>query len=235
MSAKPNHNGVFEMGGYRDLSRYVPAGLILAVMLSTGCGGSAYQYAGYSMDDFFPFDGERTWEYINTDITIPYKVIATLDSEHRTEGSTKIYAVDYDKECLDPTSKDCVDEGYLRTVEWSSDPTDGVMLHSLTDILGKTNFTPPITLAASRMAVGDTVVTNTDGVTFTATFDVIASECPIQWVDTWTDCPKITLDDGGAGAALAGEYYAIGGYNVVAMELTGDTGQWQLLYATYQE
>jgi hypothetical protein len=72
-------------------------------------------------------------------------------------------------------------------------------------------------------------------VTYTSTFDVIVSECPIQWVDTWTGCPKITLSDGGAEAPLAGEYYAIGGYNVVAMELTGDTGQWQLLYATYAD
>lgn len=208
---------------------------LVVLLCVSGCGGGTYQYAGYGMDDFFPFDGERTWEYINTDFTIPYKLVATLDSEARVKDSTKIYSIDYEKECLDPKSKECANEGYLRTVEWSSDPTDGVLLHSIEDIGGRTVFNTPISLAASRMTVGDTVVTETDGVTYTATFDVVSSVCPIQWVDEWTDCPKITLDDGGAGAPLAGEYYAIGGYNVVAMELTGDTGQWQLLYATYSE
>ena len=187
------------------------------------------------MDDFFPFDGARTWEYVSTDVSVPYKLIATLDSAFEEVDGKKVYTVDYTYDCLDPKGKDCPDAGFVRAVRWSSSASGGVLLHSFEDISGRTNYDPPIALTSSRMIVGDVVSTETDGVSYTSTFDVIVSECPIQWVDTWSDCPKLTLDDGGAGAPLAGVYYAIGGYNVVAMELTGDTGQWQLLYATYAE
>ena len=218
-------------------SRLWGLGSLVLIMTSgaAGCGGGGYQYAGYSMDDFFPFDGARSWEYVNTDVTVPYKMIATLDSAYEEANGQKIYSVDYSYECLNPKSKDCPDAGFVRAVRWSSDASSGVQLHSFEDISGRTNYDPPIALTSGRMVVGDVVETQTDGVDYTATFEVIVSECPIQWVDTWENCPKITLDDADAGAPLAGEYYAIGGYNVVAMELTGDTGQWQLLYATYAE
>lgn len=218
-------------------SRTWGVGSLVMIIASgvAGCGGGGYQYAGYSMDDFFPFDGARTWEYVNTDVAVPYKLIATLDNAFEDVDGKKVHTVDYSYECLDPKGKDCPDAGFVRAVRWSSNASSGVLLHSFEDISGRTNYDPPIALTSSRMVVGDSVETQTGGVTYTSTFDVIVSECPIQWVDTWTGCPKITLDDGGAEAPLAGEYYAIGGYNVVAMELTGDTGQWQLLYATYAD
>lgn len=218
-------------------SRVLGLGSLVLIVVSgvAGCGGGGYQYAGYSMDDFFPFDGARTWEYANTDVTVPYKMIATLDSGYEDADGTKIFTVDYSYECLNPKGKDCPNAGFVRAVRWSANASSGVSMHSFEDISGRTEYDPPIALTSGRMVVGDTVETQTGGVDYTSTFEVIVSECPIQWVDTWSDCPKITLDDGGAGAPLAGEYYAIGGYNVVAMELTGDTGQWQLLYATYEE
>lgn len=202
-----------------------------AAALLAGCsGGSTYSYSGYVMENYFPFDGERTWEFVSTDTELTHKIVAELDPQPTTTGDgIEIYTIDYDLQCLEDGPL-CDGGEPLRSVKWSADQTRGVLIHGV----GNESYEPPITLAAPKMAVGDTVETETGGTLFTASFDQI-TDCPVKWTDAWDECVWLHLDDGGAGVDVAGDYWAVTGYNVVAMQLTGDTGQWQLSYAVYDE
>ena len=206
-------------------------GVLLAL---AGCvGGGSYTYGGYVMEGYFPFDGERSWEFISTDTTVGRKIVATLDTTPEDSASHTIYTITSTLECLD-VDPECPGSELLRTVRWSSDQTDGVLIHSWDEGGDKTTFDPPLQLALPRMAVGEVAETQTGGVSYTSTFDAI-TDCPVQWTDAWTECVKLTVDDGGAGTLPAGTWYAVSGYNVVSFQLTGDTGQWELLFATYLE
>ena len=41
--------------------------LAALALFASGCGGTAYQYAGYNTYEYFPLDGERYWKYVNDD------------------------------------------------------------------------------------------------------------------------------------------------------------------------
>lgn len=212
---------------------FISPSIALAVLAGLGgCTGGSYQYDGYVMETYFPFDGERTWEFISSDSSLEHKIVATLDpNPSSTADATEIYSIDYSLECLDQ-GPFCKDAGHLRTVRWSADQTRGVLIHSIEMATGTVNYDPPINLTTDRMAVGETVETDSNNTRWIATFQGIG-ECPVQWTSEWSDCIHLSLDDGGAGSPLAGEYWAVSGYNVIAMQLSDDSGQWQLLYATY--
>jgi hypothetical protein len=216
-----------------DMRGLWPARLGVLVALA-GCGpGGAYSYDGYVMEGYFPFDGERSWEFISTDTTVGRKIVSTLDSTPEDGASHTIYTITSTRECLD-VDPDCKGTELLRDVRWSADQTDGVLIHSWDEGGTNTTFDPPLQLALPRMAVGEVAETQTNGVTYTSTFQAI-TDCPVQWTDAWTECVQLVVDDGGAGTAPAGTWFAVSGYNVVAFQLTGDTGQWELLFATYVE
>jgi hypothetical protein len=213
---------------FRDVARTMAVG---ALALAAGCsGGSTYSYSGYVRESYFPFDGARSWEFVSSDATLSHKIVAELDPNSQVTGDgIEIFSIDYWLECLEEGPL-CDGEEPLRTVKWSADQTLGVAIHAS----GADSWDPPVVIASPKMAVGDTAVTESGGVTFTSTFDSITG-CPVKWTDAWDECVRILVDDGGAGVDIAGEYFAVVGYNVVAMQLTGDTGQWQLSFAQYEE
>ena len=208
------------------------------ILLVLAACDSPVTYSGYQMERYFPFDGAgRTWEFESTDAAVDHRIVATLDTafETHSDGYTRIYSVTYDRDCKEEGGA-CTD-GWIRDVRWSADAVEGVRIWGFETDAGTVVYDPPIVLAEPEMLADESVETTTGGVTWTATFHGNAT-CPVLWTAEWEDqCIHITLDDGdgngSAGEYLAGEYYAITQYNVVAMKLTADTGTWQLDYATY--
>ena len=203
-------------------------------MLSSGCTGDV-QYSGLTMNPFFPFDGvEREWEYVNEDTTILYKQVSVLDAEFElaADGSTRIYNIATEQRCLN-NDESCEDK-WLYSTRMSSSASKGAQIHGYsTESNPDVAFETPIAFTRGKMETGDAVQTvGVDGHDWTATFEAI-EPCQIQWTDEWDDCAKIRLESSPEGHFLAGTYWAITGYNIVARQLTGDTGRWELIYAKW--
>ncbi len=213
------------------MNRTLVAGLCL-LAIGACDKENPYTFSGTDMYELFPFDGDvRTWEYINVDESLSYRLVAKTRIEDPVEGgSYRIYNVDYTTDCVqtDPT---CVEDELIRTVGISSDVVNGVLIHTVESNGSVINYDPPLALADKEMKPGDTVVTETDGQTFTATF-VGVEFCPVRLNVDWRDCAHITLEDGDAdpltNADIVGDYWAIAGQNIVAIQLSLDTDQWQL-------
>jgi len=204
---------------------------ILLVALA-GCDNPV-TYSGYLMAPYFPFDGERTWEFASTDTSLDYKIVGTLDSNFETmnDGVSDVYTVKYDKKCNNDATG-CSDD-WVRSMRWSTDGQYGTLIWSVENAAGSTPFDPPLQITQPEMLSGDSVSTTTDGATWTSTFQGLDT-CPVTWTSDWGDqCAHFVVDDGGAGHGIVGDWWTITQYNVVAWKLADDTGTWQLDYATY--
>lgn len=207
--------------------------LFPAFLLVLAACDNPVSYSGYLMAPYFPFDGERTWEFASTDTSLEYRLIATLDSEFEQGmgGSVSVYTVSYERKCANDAGS-CTD-GWVRDIRWSSNGGEGILIWGYEDGSGSVAFDPPVMLADAEMLADQTVTTTTGGATWTSTFHGLDT-CPVTWTSEWgARCTHFDLDDGGANHAIAGEYWAITQYNVVAFQLAGDSGVWQLDYATY--
>jgi len=204
-------------------------------MLLAGCAPpDNYEFSGTIVWDLFPFDGNRTWEFINTDETVTYKLKAQTrpgDPDSELSDLYNIYRVDYMTNCVasDPS---CVEDEIIRTVGWSSDVQNGVLIHSFQQDSWDVVYDPPIQVSAPEMLVDETLTTVTDGFNWTSTL-VGFEHCPVHMnVDWGPNCGHFTLDDGDgdelSNFGLSGDYWAIKGQNVVSLLLLGETGDWQL-------
>ena len=140
----------------------------VVLMGAAGCtGDDNFTYKGYVMEDFFPFDGNRSWEFINSDLTIPYKIFAELrpGSEPALDDRVDVFTIDYDTVCLGGAECDESMEGWLRSVGWSSDQDFGTLMHGWDSPgTGPIAFENPIGITDDTMEVNDVVDTTTDGV-----------------------------------------------------------------------
>jgi len=212
-------------------------GLTFFSLLGCPAPPDSITFSGTRLADYFPFDGERTWEFQNSDTSITYRLDATLlVDETVSENAVKRYTVSYTTDCAS-ADKSCVDGEELRAVQWSSDNTNGVFIHSYRtgglDMDGvpleeSTVFDPPIQVADFQGKRGDIVETVVDGVTWTSEL-VAFEDCPVQVSSQWT-CALFRLehDMEGDGYPIEGDYWAVTRYNVVAFDLVGDTGRWEL-------
>lgn len=220
--------------------------MIALLALAACTGGDQFTYSGYPMDDFFPFDGQRTWTFTNADASVANTVVATLNSEPEvpSEGLF-VFSVDYALGCAeegtDTDTAACTGDGdpfRISNIRWSSDTGRGVLIHSFADAAGTTTtFEPPITLADNRGGVSDSWSSTTSDGTYVSTFASIGA-CPVIMTVDWTDCVRMHLDDDGDEATpvskpLHGDWYAVAGFNVIGFQLTGDTGRWELSNTTF--
>ena len=216
---------------------FLAAGFLLA-----GCGQSLPNgplgFGGFTMTEYFSYDGERTWEFVSEDILIDYILVADLNEESEVleDGFTRVYTIDYTKDCIS-TEGGCVEDEYVRSMKWSSNDTYGTFLHGYT-LAGEEAvvFDPPVQITPPSMKREDSVTTETGGSTWTSTLIQI-EECPVQWAVTWDECARFELDDGdgdlATGSPVSGTFWAITGYNVVAMDWPGSPGRWELLKHDY--
>ena len=118
-------------------------------------------------------------------------------------------------------------------MRWSADDDHGVEIWGFSSPIDSVDYDPPIRLANPLMLPLSSASTVSGGLTWEARF-LGHDTCPVTWTSEWDDrCIHIRLDDGSNGSPIAGDYWAITQYNVVAFRLSDDSGTWQLDYATY--
>jgi hypothetical protein len=211
--------------------------LVLSLLLVSACETQEnIEFSGTTMDDLFPFDGFRTWEFINTDNEIGYKLVGQMDNvvEVDDDTSVNVYRVDYSKKDCTAVDPDCLDGELLWSLKWSSSGTYGVRIHGMNegrDEATWVDFDEPLQVATATMKVGETVTSTINGQTWTSTLQAF-EDCPVYLPVEWKDCAHLeVVDTGGdalSGMPIAGDYWAIAGRNVVAISRRSDTGQWQL-------
>jgi hypothetical protein len=213
-------------------SRWITLAPIMSLL--AGCTSpNTIAYLGERMDQYFVFDGDRSWEFISDDTSLPYLMIGDLQEEFVSinEGSTRIYTIRYKTDCLG--AGECDDGAFIWSLDLSFDSIYGAQIHGIT--VGSepaTVFDPAVVLTTPYINQGDVFETVSGGVTYTSTF-IGFEQCPVQWNVDWPKCVHFTLDDGGAGTPLAGDYWANVGFNLVAMDMDMDESFWQLLSAKY--
>ncbi|MBN1337593.1 MAG: hypothetical protein JXB39_16690, partial [Deltaproteobacteria bacterium] len=130
----------------------------------------------------------------------------------------------------------------LAQVDWSSDSSDGILLHALHVEEGDvfTTFDPPILIAEPQAKPEDVQTTVTGGYTFTATFDAIEG-CGTLWAPDWEDedCIVVTLADGDedpvTNGYIVGTYWLVPSWGAALMELDGYPAQWTLAQAVWNK
>ncbi len=195
------------------------------------CGLAPPKYLGEDSYEYFPFDGTRTWEFINADPNVSYKLVVTQLAETTLVDGRNVYSIEHAAECV-AADEACVEGAILRTVRWSSSGTDGVFIHGV--LVGAVDavFDPGITVAGEKMLVdGEPLETATSDGDWTS--DLTLKEvCPVVLQGDWESCSVFEVDDqesSSAHADIAGTYWANVGYNVVAFDLTDDdVDRWEL-------
>lgn len=200
------------------------------VLALAGLGGLAactgeprYQYQGYQVYEHFPLDGDRNWKYSQDDKKVKWLLEVDKVQPSEVVGDHEIVTLDYSRG----------DTGdLLYSVKWSSDSSDGVLIHAFTETGGEdVTFDPPIVFGGYQMASGDSVSTSTNEGDYTATFVAIEG-CPNHWVSDW-DCIHISLE--GTGRAFEGEYWIAPRYGTSLFQPTGYEQNWNLLEAYWAE
>lgn len=202
--------------------------MTLALLSLAGCGGNSFEFGGSPVWELFPFDGERTWEYISTDQALSYKLKVTSLLEPEVIGGVNVYTVDYTTECV-RNDEECITGTVLYQLRWSSTVTDGVQLHGFSVDGGQLQaFEPPILVTEPDAERDDAFVTDAAGFTWTSTL-LGVEECPISLNASWDECSLFEIvAEGGDGWPIAGKYWMTKGNGTAAMEITGEAGRWEL-------
>jgi hypothetical protein len=205
---------------------------LLLLPLAVACTGNAPTYQGLKMSDYFPTDGQRDAEYVNDDPdTVPFTLEVQKVEPTETVGTTEVVTFEWYNE----------DTGELMgAVKWGSSSQDSIQIFAYavgTD--DYTTFDTPVQLTddSNYMNRGESVVTETNGFTFTSTFSDV-QDCPTVWDASWSDCVHITLDDGDgddmAGPIFVGEYWLVHRYGPAWMKLTGYADNWNLAHYDWE-
>jgi hypothetical protein len=206
------------------------------ITLFIACDPGTVGYSGTSMSEFFPLDGSRAATYTNDDASVPYK-LAMQKIEPTTQGENReIVVLEYSE-----------DEGdtLFFSVGWSVQAGDAVQVHNYSVGTGELiTFDPPLQITDDddAMRTGESIVFDTTGSdgsawTVTSTYVEPVPECPTLYTDKWTDCVRVTIDDGdgddSVGLPFAGDYTLVTGYGPAYMTVTGDSAAWDLTNYTY--
>lgn len=202
------------------LATFAPLALLLA------CDGGESQYGGHNVYEYYPLDKERSWKYAMDDDSAGYilevEKVASVDQQ-----GVEVATLEYRKQ----------DSDLLYSVDWSSSSASGVLIYGYTVQGGDTvSFDTPVQFADYQMQAGDQVMTETNGMTFTATFQGI-EECSNLWTSEVWDCAHVTLDDGDGddmtGPPFAGDWWGAGSWNASRFQNTGWTADWVLTAAYF--
>jgi hypothetical protein len=198
--------------------------LLLLPLALMGCNGNSFQYAGHDVYKYYPLDGDRAWEYANTDEEWLLEV---------TKMSPSIIVDDVEVITLEYSVKDPY--ALMYGVDWSSSSADGVMIHgySLEQTGESLSFETPIQFAEHEMVSGESNTTETDGYSFTSSF-VSVETCYNHWTtDDWQCLHFEVLEDGGAELPFLGEYWIATRWGTSAMLTQGNENEWILTQGSY--
>ncbi len=201
------------------------------LVLMSACEPQPVRVSGWQMENFFPFDGARTWEFTSDDVESRHLLIATLDPEAvNLEDGSSLHEISYDLECADVNDTECED-AWVRSLTWSTSRTDGVKITELHGPDIDLVFDEPVLIAGDEMTVGDSVTS----AGFTSTFESI-EPCPVLWTDDWDTCAHMVVTGSGPGSEdIVGDYWAVSNFNVVGLKLESDAAQWRLSDATFAQ
>lgn len=203
------------------------------LMGASGCGGGVTSYSGTKMADYFNAESIVRSTYANEDqATVPDNLLLTQPVPSENVDGRIVFTLEQRMEDDNDT--------LLGGVKWSAPSGEDVWIHGWEDAAGTwTDFDPPIgvTDPSGNMHVGDFVVTETGGVTYTSTF-VGQDDCPVLWTqDTWEDCVHMNIDDGGGATSSAdpasrpifvGDYWLVTRFFVAWMLTSGWDEKWVL-------
>lgn len=218
--------------------------LASACLALAACGGGTVNFQGERIYDRFPLnDGFlRTWSFEADDTSLSYRMAATQlpDPEVLDDDSgVVVHTIEFTARCFNTTGF-CVDEDddgesdrddeVLMSWRISSDSNRGIQFHGITVGTTETVYDPPVVLAEAVMRLGEEVETTSGGTTFTGKFEgTLECPAPKYWTSNPPKCVELSLDDGGAGAPVAGTFFQTGAVGPVAFELDKDEGvRWAL-------
>jgi len=207
---------------------------LVGALLMTACSSTPTTgYNGHNIYEYFPLDGNRAWTYAIDDNSLDY-----LTYVEKTDvvdaGGTKITTLEYRQQ---PQGGDGTPGDLLYSIDWSSDSAAGIVVYGYS-VQGAESVTydQPVQFADYQMATGDTVTTDTNGTSFTATM-VGMESCTNLWTSETWDCVHMNLDDGdgddSAGPPFAGDWWLAGSWGASSFQNSGATAPWVLTLATF--
>ena len=191
---------------------------MLLAALALGCAGTGPGFMGIQVYDHFPLDGSRWWDYAQDDESVLWRM--HIEKNKVTDkGATEVVTLDYGE----------LDGALLYHVDWSSDSSDGVLIHGFqNEGSDAVRFDPPIVFGEPYMEEGDQVETETGGTTFTSTF-VETEARTNHWVpdDEW-ECLKFEVSAAGGDYPFTGTYWIAPRYAISAFIPAGFEDAWVL-------
>jgi len=203
----------------------------IAVLLLTSCGESTYEYAGHDTSKYLAFDGDRSWTYVQDDLSIPWQ-LSVEEGGTSSVNNTDVITLDYS--VRDPKE-------LLFSISWSSDASDGILIHGYSvepaeegDSLVSETFDTPLVVAEYRMVPGDTIPTTAGGVDYISTL-VGVEDCPNNWVPDW-ECLHFNISDGtddASSAPFVGDWWFAADWGPSRFQISGFEEDWVLSEATW--
>lgn len=214
---------------------HVPALAALATTVALiGCGGPSTTYAGASIHEYLPLEGDRVWEYWQCDPgddgCAPDAAFQTLLVEKSpttsSAGNDEVVTLEYS--ILEPTE-------LLYTIDWSSNSRTGIRIHGWTvGAEGEaTDPSSPITVSEYKATKEDAFETTTDGLTYTSTF-IGETECTTHWVpnDPYK-CVQFRIEGGNGDEVILGDWYFAQSWGMVKHQPVDLTAPWVLACSEY--
>lgn len=191
---------------------------------------------GIDLTQFFTFEmGDvETWEFINSDASLTYQIVAELSDAVEDTPEGQVFAVVWSRVCLSNLDPTCVSEA-LYTVKWRVDPGDAAYITAVVPAGSMPlPFSPPLKVVSSEMVPGDTITTVTSGYTFTSTYEGFAT-CPTFMTTSWEDqCIQYTVTDGDqdleTNAGITGTFWVIPAFDFVGFQGETDNQVWEISY-----
>lgn len=201
----------------------------------TACGGPSTTYAGASIHEYLPLEGDREWEYWQCE---PGSPNCTPDADFETllveknpttsnAGNAEVVTLEYS--ILEPTE-------LLYTIDWSSNSRTGIRIHGWSvgaDGDAAFSASTPVTVSEYKASRDDVFETTTDGLTFTATFRG-ELECTTHWVpnDPYK-CVQFTIEGGNGDEPILGEWFFAQSWGMVQHKTVDLTAPWVLACSEY--
>ncbi|MEN9785263.1 MAG: hypothetical protein RLZZ299_527 [Pseudomonadota bacterium] len=199
---------------------------MVALALLLACGGGAAVFRGTQLADYMPLDPLLRAFYTSDDYANAdgYDLVVTRMEPTEITGGFEIVTLEY------ALTKDDGPE-ILATVQWSSD-SSGIRIHGYgAGSEPATRYATPVLVARQYMQRGESLTTDTDGLSITSTF-VDFQACPVPFGVDFDECAHINIDDGdgdpNAGPFYVGEYWLVPRYGVAWMKNTGAAVPWEL-------
>ncbi|MEO0600705.1 MAG: hypothetical protein AAF211_04665 [Myxococcota bacterium] len=201
---------------------------ILLAPLLLGCEDpNEFTFEGITTWNMFPFEQGRVWEYISTDRSLSYKLVAELEGKPDVENSVNVYTVSYNERCVN-NDPDCEDFERFR-IRWSSTPGQGVRVHTVIDPQGIITFEPPLKVADSQMQLDESIDTVSGGRTWTSSFAGLVG-CDTNFPAGWDSCGSFTItnDTVDVPSPVLGTWLASVGNGVATIDFADEEGVWRL-------